>query len=62
MGVPKKITQHSLIPPQTPELATKKRCLERREKGGEENQEQEVVFHAKPMPDFNKVTVSRFML
>ncbi len=62
LGVPHKIPQRPLAPPATPELATKQRFLERKDKEEEEEESQNSStsgggFIAKPMPDFSKVTV-----
>ena len=56
MGVPRMIPRRSLVPPATPELATKKRCLERKEREDTVDVST-VAFTANPMPDFSKVTV-----
>ena len=57
MGVPRQVPRQSLMPPATPELATKKRCLERKERE-DTGDVSAVAFIANPMPDFSKVTVS----
>ena len=61
-GVPRKKTEVHLTEAHTPQLATKSRSLKRRAEEmsdmPEEEEEDQTVFHAQPMPNFNKVTVS----
>ena len=64
--MPRKKSEVQLTEAHTPDLATAHRCRKRKAQemmndggvGGEDEREQPTTFHAKPMPDFGKITVS----
>ena len=64
-GVPRKKTEVELTEAHTPVLATKERCRKRKAQemtdandDGDEEEQTATTFHAQPMPNFNKITVS----
>ena len=60
-GVPRKKEEVHLTDPHTPPLATKERSMKRKAEEPTETleEEEQTVFHAQPMPNFEKITVSR---
>ena len=59
-GVPRKKSEVHLTEAHTPVLATTERSRKRRahEMNDTTDEEDTTAFHAQPMPDFNKITVS----
>ena len=62
-GVPQKRHNAGVTLPQSPMLATNKRIFEKKEATEDVDVgETDVAFHARPMPDFEKVSVGSFVL
>ena len=63
-GVPRKKTEVQLTEAHTPVLATTERSRKRKAQemsdttDGDEEEQTATIFHAQPMPNFNKITVS----
>ena len=59
--MPRKKEEVHLTDPHTPPLATKERSLKRKAEEMSETSEEEeqTAFHAQPMPNFEKITVSQ---
>ena len=60
-GVPQKRQNAGVTLPQSPMLTINKRMLEKKEETKNvDSEETEVTFHARPMPNFEKVMVGVF--
>ena len=63
-GVPRKKSEVQLTEAHTPPLATTERSRKRRaqEMSDATDEEESTTFHAQPMPNFNKITVSVYRI